>query len=215
MPNYCENDLYVYGPDLDAVRDFVRSNDDRVDDGRVFDLNRIVPMPESVAGTESSTHVLYGLIILGEDPSGKVEEVLRYEWVKDSGVTTKEGLVEFLKKKYPDAVDEAKKNLRALKETGYYDWYDWSIHHWGTKWNTSDGSVGLQPTRSGHRLKFTFRTAWSPPTPVIETLSKRFPKNRFSLRFYERGVGFKGHRRYENGRLTHKSESNYHGRRGG
>lgn len=48
-------------------------------------------------------------------------------------------------------------------------WYRWRNEHWGTKWNGSEWSHdGKYPRR------FTFCTAWAPPFPIFEALSKKF-----------------------------------------
>lgn len=43
------------------------------------------------------------------------------------------------------------------------NWYDWSRHHWGTKWNAC---------RTGG---YTFNTAWDAPRPWLEALAKHLP----------------------------------------
>jgi hypothetical protein len=51
-------------------------------------------------------------------------------------------------------------------------WYEWSVEHWGTKWNScyaqvtenGDGSVHVQ-----------FDTAWTFPFPIFEKVAADFP----------------------------------------
>lgn len=43
------------------------------------------------------------------------------------------------------------------------NWYDWSVSHWGTKWNAYD-VVEVSDEQ------ITFDTAWAHPAPVIEAL---------------------------------------------
>lgn len=58
-----------------------------------------------------------------------------------------------------------------LKEEQMYpgdlNWYDWSRHHWGTKWNACDGDVDYDD----HSM--TFNTAWNYADPVISELAKQ------------------------------------------
>lgn len=42
---------------------------------------------------------------------------------------------------------------------GDRNWYDWSIAHWGTKWDVSDCSVA----DDDQSVTFYFQSAWSPP----------------------------------------------------
>ena len=66
--------------------------------------------------------------------------------------------------------------------------YEWCITHWGTKWDAD-----LRDWRSKKRsLWYNFMTAWSPPEAVVQAMSKQFPKLKFTLKFWECGVGFKG-----------------------
>ena len=51
------------------------------------------------------------------------------------------------------------------------DWYHWNIANWGTKWDASGASVEREPGL----VRFTFNTAWSPPTPVINKFLEDAP----------------------------------------
>ncbi|APX84401.1 hypothetical protein BV511_06510 [Methylorubrum extorquens] len=69
-----------------------------------------------------------------------------------------------------DVSDEALQ--AALAATGYEDWHDWSVAHWGTEDNVH--------TYSGRLIGDTifdcvFQTSWSAPEPVLEVLAARYP----------------------------------------
>jgi hypothetical protein len=204
MPNWCENDLYIYGPDRTAVLDAISSKDG------AFDFERVVPMPAVLAATEKSSDVTWGRIILGENDAD-AREYLKYGWAVAAGLTTVEALKAFLAKEHPTAVDAARRAQAAYAETGYWDWYDWSVNHWGTKWNASAARLDRQERRD----KLTFSTAWSPPRPVVAALGRRFPANTFSLRFYERGAALKGRFKVRGARVLVNETAEYRGRRGG
>ncbi len=78
---------------------------------------------------------------------------------------------EEFKKKYPDG-----------------DWYNWNCDHWGTKWNSCHNDI---PTLSPDQEEYTvwFDTAWSPPLPVIEELSRHMD---FMYFYIEEGCHFAG-----------------------
>lgn len=78
-----------------------------------------------------------------------------------------------------------------IKALGCESWWDWSIDNWGTKWNACEGS-------SDGYWQF-FDTAWSPPSKVIEVLSKKHPELIFYLGFDEPGCDFAGYELYHNG----------------
>lgn len=95
------------------------------------------------------------------------------------------------------------------------NWYDWNIEHWGTKWGICNAKLsrGVPGSRS---LFYSFETAWSPCTPVVQRMGELFPKLTFNYRYYEAGMGFAGQLVMKGGKIqTETSRDNYRGRRGG
>jgi hypothetical protein len=94
--------------------------------------------------------------------------------------------------------------------------YAWCVKHWGTKWNTGRASIReVSHWDEGATALVHFRTAWSPPKPVIVAASKRFPDLAFVLRYFESGVGFNGHFACRGGTVTADRTGEYFGNRGG
>lgn len=58
-----------------------------------------------------------------------------------------------------------------------YFWYEWNVHHWGTKWKTFDVYIDKD------NLTIEFQTAWTGVPKVIETLSIHFPKTRMRYEY--------------------------------
>lgn len=56
---------------------------------------------------------------------------------------------------------------RREKYPGDLNWHDWSINHWGTKWNAHDGWVDFKTHQMG------FDTAWCYAEPPIKVLAER------------------------------------------
>ena len=77
----------------------------------------------------------------------------------------------------------------AFAETGFRDWYEWSYHNWGTKWNSYCGKI---EERTEGRLKFRFETAWSFPDPIFEALLVRYSTLRFDCLCFDEGDNFAG-----------------------
>jgi hypothetical protein len=83
----------------------------------------------------------------------------------------------------------------ALKFEGNH-WYDWNVRHWGTKWDVavhddreySDTEI---TDESDSSIGYKFNTAWSPPHPIIHTLSEQYPNIKFTLS-YEEETGWGG-----------------------
>ena len=76
---------------------------------------------------------------------------------------------------------------------GENNWYDWSVENWGTKWNSVCAFV--------KNNTIFFETAWSPSSPVIAALAKKYPTMRFEHYFHEVLAGYQGQEIYENGEL--------------
>ena len=203
MPNWCENDLYIYGKHRVEIADAIANGEN------VIDFEKIVPMPAGLKGTTKGSVSADAEVLLGWSDGSRM---LDWDWVKAEGVTNIEELKEFLVKKNPKLPEIAEKMKAIKEETGYSDWYDWAIDHWGTKWNTDCGIRADGKTR----ICLTFSTAWSPPQKIVDALALKYPKTRFSLRYYECGVGFRGH--YEvkgDDVLWDDFWDNYRGSRGG
>lgn len=71
--------------------------------------------------------------------------------------------------------DENRLNFECLKEFGFADWYEWSIVHWGTKWNCRDVFVDVATSDDGSScLSLTFDTAWGVPVPILKRIHEDF-----------------------------------------
>jgi hypothetical protein len=85
-------------------------------------------------------------------------------------------------------------------------WYEWRIFNWGTKWECSIDHDTLDEWEGGE-VFMEYRTAWSPPMPIMETVVKKYPKLLFRWTFYEESCEFWGDFTGEKGELI----SNYDG----
>ena len=76
------------------------------------------------------------------------------------------------------------------------DWdCEWCVQNWGTKWDVCDSY------KASDNL-YVFSSAWSPPIEAIAKLSSLFPDAKFTLTYYEPGVGFAGIATYSNGEYS-------------
>lgn len=103
----------------------------------------------------------------------------------------------------PDYVYDGPLGDKEIKQYGKNNWYDWSIHNWGTKWNSCDATFFDDDNC------FRFWTAWSPCSPVIQKLSEMFPDARFEYEYCEPGCGFRGIEIYKNGKTERAEMSEY------
>lgn len=89
-------------------------------------------------------------------------------------------------------------------------WYDWRVSNWGTKWDLDEQEqrdVFEQfMLNSEPNWQATFITAWAPPCQAIAALSKKFPNDKFVLRYVEFGMGFAGTAHISQG-LSHEEDT--------
>lgn len=76
----------------------------------------------------------------------------------------------------------AKKALSNVEQYGHMDWYDWSVEHWGSKWNAYDCSYD-------GRGELSFNTAWSAVSPILVRLSQKFPEVGMTHRWADEDIG--------------------------
>ena len=81
--------------------------------------------------------------------------------------------------------------LDYLRQTfGATNWYDWSVRHWGTKWDV-ELSANTVDVNDPNTLHFFFSSAWSPPIEFFSWISEE--ELEWSLDYIELGCWFAGH----------------------
>jgi hypothetical protein len=90
------------------------------------------------------------------------------------------------------------------------DWYSWNFRNWGTKWdvavldNDEYPDTEILIDESGLVI-YKFNTAWSPPFPVIQELSRQYPELVVDLE-YEEETGWGGEITFKNGEVIDQKE---------
>ena len=94
--------------------------------------------------------------------------------------------------------------------------YEWCIANWGMNWGAYDGVA----YKRGNAQMISFRSAWSPPIPVMVAMAAKFPTMRFELNYFEQGMEKCGTWAYQpkdedqEAQIT-ESHGKYAGHRGG
>ena len=96
--------------------------------------------------------------------------------------------------------EETKKGNWGFKNGFNSGGYDWCCKNWGTKWNSYDGE-GME--EEDDYLRYSFTTAWSPPTPIFEAISKKFPSLEIETSWTEEG-GMEGEHNFLGGETTYE-----------
>ena len=136
----------------------------KVDEKNLY--NSFFPMPEILQGTQSPN--------INEDK-------LILEYNKETNSTAM-GLTEIIKSNhsfFSGIAKQALKNQQAYIATGYTNWYDWSIHNWGVKWDASDNKV--KELSDFNTVIYSFNSHWDTPEHFVIELSKLYPDAVFEM----------------------------------
>lgn len=186
MPNHVTHRMTIKGPTADVAACIERHiPTDPVNKSRDLDFNTVVPMPEIIKGTESSSTVEYGVWVLtGEYKYGSPLGTL---FAEKFGIHSREDMRSYLDNNYEGAMAKAERAVQAMAETGHANWYDWSLANWGTKWGAYRTEIVEE---AGARAVVKFETAWSVPEPVLLALSALWPSLEFRVVAFDDGWGF-------------------------
>lgn len=182
MPNWITNRITLHGADqneINKVINFLRSKDSEVD------FNKIIPMPEELRHTEAGSKADYAWAYYHAKELGdfaEIDKMLDYEWVKREGIKTRDELLEYLLGEMTD-IYEYGRYLHELDELyECHDWYEWSLEHWGVKWNACDAR------HDGNII--IFETPWEGVPRLMLMVSEKFPKVVMDYEFADEDFGY-------------------------
>ena len=187
MPNRVMTRCMVTGPrqEIECFRTTVIGVPEERDE-ETLDFNLIIPMPEALKHTVSGGSAPLGIEILTGKPKPLYGcRISIFPGSGELGITNTNELRCWAEKERPDAIKEGQKAIMVHRETGFHDWYDWSIATWGTKWNSYSFSIDDHVSDGG--LSFHFDTAWEFPTPIFEKLASMFPTLRLECTCFDEG----------------------------
>ena len=67
-----------------------------------------------------------------------------------------------------DCIVNSKSHVQEDKDRPWFNWYNWHINYWGTKWNAYDCYTHIDKDY----IEFNFNTAWSFAEPIVNRLAK-------------------------------------------
>lgn len=159
MPNWVTNRLYVSGEGV-SLEDLTANGG--------FTFNKFVPMPAELKDVSAF---------------GDLEELVS---VYIKGLLGDEKAFETI----PDnCMDNVKLAHFCLTNYGYTDWYNWRIANWGTKWDLSNPIMSNEICEDEKGKYIEFDTAWSTPEDFFATLSKKYPKAEFFIKYADEDWG--------------------------
>lgn len=152
-----------------------------------FPLGFGKPMPQSLM-IESGSTTSTGLDILEGDWSRLLGYPHWKEKIGSPAPKTREEMIAWAEKNEPEMIRLGRIAQENQRLYGCKDWYDWSIRHWGTKWDTYDVRWKSANAKSG-MIKVEFNTAWSPPLPALTALCEKMAVSA-AIGYVDEGGGF-------------------------
>jgi hypothetical protein len=160
MPNWVMNELTCIFQGSEELQSFKN----KVDEENFY--NSFFPMPEILQDTQSPN--------INED-----KLILEYNEKTNSKAM---GLTEIIKSNHPlysGIAEQALKNQQAYIATGYTNWYDWSVHNWGVKWDAS--ALKVKELSDFNTVIYSFNSPWDTPEHFVIELSKLYPDAVFEM----------------------------------
>lgn len=150
---------------------------------KVFDFNKLIPMPESLgieSGSMTNENIIYYLterctIPVRRLSSDKVELLNKLSISSLTDNWSEEVFHRVMARAFDESEEERQRRYDSGKiyvsnfqTYGATTWYGWCCAHWGTKWNACDTEIIDADTIS-------FNTAWSNPDPILHKLAEMYP----------------------------------------
>lgn len=231
MPNWTENELTITGPNVQKVLEDIRSNSTTDEDARILDFDRIIPYPKIYKELDGRAHEYeQKLLAIDKDDPERQDKLnaLAAEygvepdapWLKDG---FNSGGYEWRCSQWGSKwnacgatlsmrKDNSTECIRKTTQCSFCQTIHNTEHM--TVWVCQQCGSPL-PDSQPLLAYIEFNTAWSPPIPVIEKLASMFPDHAFELKYFEGGMGFSGHARWNGGNEEFHYQYDYDGPRGG
>ena len=152
MPNHITNYIVIKGDQkkIDELLEKVSFKKTPTAEENRFDFNGLVPMPQELGETKSPVEI----VATQEEADSTNSKHTPSEWNAQ---------------KY-QVISQAEHDRR-LNEYGADNWYDWSLNHWGTKWNAYEA---FYMGEDENEVALVFQTAWSFPEPIFKAIEEQY-----------------------------------------
>jgi len=202
MPNWCTNRLTVLEKEEDgALQEFLdaitctadnhakyrEQHGAEIENPPEYDLTLLYPIPLVLKGTSSPPLTVEDVEEkrrrrdAGEFRAhdGFDGETQNGSWVTDAHLQ--------------EQMDSIARTARAKEETGYSDWYGWSVDNWSTKWAPDVHTVSPAVDADGKKVAvISYQTAWCPAENLVSKIADQYPTLAFVETYMEEGMGFYG-----------------------
>lgn len=189
MPNHVINEIMFEGEDS-RVEALLNRFCTRNGDIWEIDFDKVIEMPESLSNVPQYGESFIAKAMAIYRAHGDTAKILDI-FGSIMRLPSKGKLAEM--EKYGEQY------CNNLQNYGYHSWYNWSIDHWGTKWNAYNHETPVV----GNKYTIRFRTAWSAPDPIVMRISETFPDVKVRHLWADEDIGYNlGIKIWEGGIVT-------------
>ena len=204
MPNYCNNEVRVFG-EAEEVQKFVEHVRGKWYHGRKCGEEFITVRKDD--GWVDEPNPNYCGAKEFKDTCEKFQEPFSFnsiipmpEELRDTNapptIMTEEELAEHIKEQetnpspFVTTPITRETSDRFIEQYGTINWYDWCNENWGTKWDCTinDSDYGQEDNEAW----YDFDTAWCPPDGIYKQLVALFPNLEISWFYREDGCQLAG-----------------------
>lgn len=156
MPNWVKNTLTIKfnTPEEKAKCLELLFSEEEGSGKKYLDFNHLVPMPKELMDCTCGSDGELGLQIL-------------------NGMKTIDELQPHNKKRIDEILAAGHQYKSNLRKYGSTTWYDWSVKHWGTKWNADTEYIDLSEDLV---VVVRYTTPWEMPNGWLCALATRLPE---------------------------------------
>ena len=188
MPNHVKSILSLEGDPkrIQVMLEAIQS--DEIGIGSV-DFNKIIPMPKSLdieAGSRTDRGLKTYRTFIEVYTFGRSTENAR-KAMANIPVESEECFLSQRADIKRDEWELGKAAWHNIRQYGAPTWYEWSIRHWGTKWNAYGYGKAERRYYEGNSLNF--QTAWNAPHPILRKLSELYPDVKIEHKWADKDIG--------------------------
>lgn len=183
MPNNIQNRLVVKANQVEELKMFLGAIRGFDSEDKFIDFNKIIPMPEEIKNTESSSKVddaIYYYLVNTEQ-EWLINKILKYS------ISRMDRFANFSQEELNEMFAIGQQYVNNWKRYGAKDWYDWSRINWGTKWNAYNTDLEYIDECE---VVIYFQTAWSGVSDIIKELTERYHQLIFEYAYSDEDMGY-------------------------
>ncbi len=189
MPNNVTNQI-TFGPDDASRAAFQHMLHELQADGEPLgsiDFNKLIPMPQELnieCGSRTDKGIKLYKEFLLESTAVSISTLQTSKEMQAAAAASHTEKWDAVKKADPEVWALGEKAYQNIQKHGCPTWYEWSIQHWGTKWNAYQC---LPLDEKDDTMEFF--TAWSAVPKLVKLLSEKYPGQKVTYRWADEDLG--------------------------